>query len=103
MEKILSLLSAIELLDNQIESSVICVERPWFKNSRCVMVELDENLKVPEQLKDSGFEYFLEVDVAKEVLSVFDGSLRSLDDKAKLLIHYAENDAYPDWVYDQPA
>lgn len=42
---------------------------------------------------------FLEVHVAHEVLRVFDDKPPTMEEKLRLLIHYAENDAYPEWVY----
>ena len=61
--------------------------------------EPDESLKVPEDVKISGFDYFLEVSVALEVLESLEGKPSSLDDKLRLLIYYAENDSYPDYIY----
>jgi len=55
---------------------------------------------VPSDLTTLGLEYFLEVHVAKEVLEVLSGRKASKDEKLRLLIFYAENDAYPDWVFE---
>ena len=54
---------------------------------------------MPSYITTLGFEYFLKVHVAKEVLEVLSGRKASKDEKLRLLIFYAENDAYPDWVY----
>jgi hypothetical protein len=52
-------------------------------------------------MKDRGFEYFLEVDLAKELLEHFSSKLRSAAERRNLIIHYAENDAFPDWLADR--
>ena len=64
-------------------------------------VEPDENLALPRDVKGAGFEYVLEVHVAKEVMEVFQGKPPSLAEQVRLLLHYAEHDAYPDWVYSR--
>ena len=46
-----------------------------------------------------GFEYFLEVSLAKEVLSVFGARQPTDAERCRLLLYYAMHDAYPDWVY----
>jgi hypothetical protein len=56
-------------------------------------------LNVPEGIRGEGFEYFLEVSVAMDVLEVLKGKPVSNQDKTKLLLHYAEDDVYPDWVH----
>ena len=47
-----------------------------------------------------GHKYFLEASVARDVMDVLRSrpTPSSTDDACNLLIHYAENDAYPDWV-----
>jgi hypothetical protein len=43
--------------------------------------------------------YFLEVSVAKEVLSIF-GARQTTDvERRLLLLYYATYDTYPEWVY----
>ncbi|HKO46775.1 MAG TPA: hypothetical protein VJV79_03580 [Polyangiaceae bacterium] len=39
--------------------------------------------------------------VAREVVGVFEDNVASLDETVRLLIHYAEHDAYPEWGYDR--
>ena len=81
------------------EDAILCVRQPWEPSAECVIVAPDENLAVPKHIKDAGLAYFLEVHVAREVLGVFGEKPHSHDEKIRLLIHYAEHDAYPDWVY----
>lgn len=81
------------------EDAIVCVRRPWIPSAECVVTEPAENLGVPTHLKNAGFAYFLEVHVAHEVLGVFGDKPSTHEEKVRLLIHYAENDAYPEWVY----
>lgn len=90
------LIAQLEELD---EGGIICAKRPWTASAEAELAAPDENLAVPEEVKRAGFVYFLEVSVAREVVGVFGGKPASPDEKVRLLIHYAENDAYPEWVY----
>jgi hypothetical protein len=90
---------AIQQLDKTDEDAILCARRPWMPSSDCVVVAPSEDLSVPKHIKDAGLAYFLEVHVAHEVLNVFNDSPPTHEEKVRLLIYYAENDAYPDWVY----
>lgn len=86
-------------LDGLEEDSIICAKRPWSETAEAQLVQPDEEWAVPSDVKEAGFEYVLEVHVAKELMEVFEGKPPSLAEQVRLLLHYAENDAYPDWVY----
>lgn len=81
------------------DGAVIFAVKPWAKNSDAEVGDLDNNFKVPQSLTDRGLDYFLEIGVANEVLEVFGTHKPTNDECCELLIFYAENDAYPDWVY----
>lgn len=72
---------------------VIYAKKPWCDTADTL---LSPATAIPI---DNNYEYFLEVFVAKEALEVFEGREISDDDLFKFLIFYAENDAYPEWVY----
>jgi len=78
---------------------VICMKRPWGEFAESIVVPLSASLTVPQNVKEQGFDYFLEISVVREVVGVLKGKHISEEDKVKLLLYYAENDAYPDWVY----
>ena len=64
-------------------------------------MQLDSTAPIPAEMKGLGMEYFLEVVVAKEVCEAF-GDRRPTDSEiARLLMFYAENDAFPDWLYER--
>jgi hypothetical protein len=76
---------------------IICAKRPWHSGSDCVVAEPTPELGVPADAKAQGLDYFLEVHVALEVLeAIGDKKGRELD----LLLHYAEYDGFPEWLYD---
>jgi hypothetical protein len=80
----------------------ICVRRPWSGDAECVLVVPDAAERLPPSAADNGFAYFLEVFVALEAIEVFAEAKPTLDEKVRLLVFYAENDAYPEWVYETP-
>jgi hypothetical protein len=95
----MKLVDVVERLRDLDEDAVLCVKRPWTRDAECRAIVLDEEMKVPQEARAAGYEYFLEVHVAREVLAVLGNRKAATDDKVRLLIFYAENDAYPDWVY----
>lgn len=95
----MTLIEAVSQLASMNDDWVLCAKRPWMFETETKITELDEDLKVPADLRAAGFEYFLEVHIAKESLEVFGARKVNDKDKARLLIHYAENDAFPEWVY----
>lgn len=83
------------------DETTICARKPWSADAECVIVRLTNELTVPDEVKQDGFEYFLEVDVAREVLEVFGEKPGTLDEKVRLLICYATFDAYPDLLINR--
>jgi hypothetical protein len=77
---------------------IICARKPWSASSDAVITKPTEQLGVPSTLRSDGYEYFLEVFVARDVLAALPEP-RTVDDQVALLIYYAENDAYPDWLF----
>ncbi len=88
----------VQALPSLDETLIVCAPDPWAENSELRLLELDDDFEIPESLLDDGFEFFLEVAVVAEVLGVFEGKVVSDDEKIALLVYYAENDEYPDWV-----
>jgi hypothetical protein len=77
----------------------IFAAKPWSTTSPAAAVRLDDEFKPPHGVLEQGLVYFLEVHVANEVLEVFGDRQPSAMEKLDLLIFYAENDAFPEWVY----
>jgi hypothetical protein len=83
-------------LDAWNEDSTICARRPWTAESETVVVVQLPDGGIPSEVKKGGFEYFLEVAVAKEVLEGDRRRTLTVEQKLYYLIYYAENDAFPD-------
>jgi hypothetical protein len=83
------------------DEACIFARKPWLPSSEATAAPLGENFEIPISVSALGFEYFLEVHVAREVLGVLGNRRSSKEDQLKLLMFYAENDAYPGWVYEK--
>lgn len=96
----MKLVEAVENLSTLDRETTIFVRRPWTGDAECTVAMLDRGVAIPKEITAAGFEYFLDVFVCHEVLSVFGTRKPTTDEKLRVLIHYAENDAWPDWVYE---
>ena len=95
------LLASVDTLG---EDQMICARRPWTLASEAIPTHPTKEWGVPEDVKLAGFEYFLDVHTAREVLGVFeqeDAVDETQDRRIRLLMFYAEYDAFPDWVYER--
>lgn len=90
------IMDSLETLD---ENHCIFARKPWSTDTLAVVGSLTDDFRVPAEMADEGFEYFLEVDIATEVLEVFGARQPTLHERRNLILYYAENDAYPDWRY----
>ena len=88
----MTLADAVAALESLDEEETIYASRPWAAMSACVVA--------PTGSKPAGFEYFLDAGTAREVLEALDVELRTPDNVLRLLMHYAEHDAYPRWLGD---
>jgi hypothetical protein len=94
----MKLIDAIRHPD-KINEMTICVRRPWTADSDARLVLVAPMSKIPEQIIDEGYEYFLEGFILQEVLEIPQAEEISDEEKIDLAIYYAENDAYPPWIY----
>jgi hypothetical protein len=94
----MTLEEAVENLDALDSDALICVSRPWSRTSEARVVSTPDG-RAPKDVTEAGYEYFLGIDTAREVLEVFGKRTPSLTEKIDCLLYYAENDAYPTWVY----
>ncbi|WP_315728978.1 MULTISPECIES: hypothetical protein [unclassified Bradyrhizobium] len=90
---------AISSLSNLDDNAVIFARKPWTRQSDAYVAPLDHDFRVPETIKKLGLDYFLEVNIAKEVLEVFGERMPTADQVCDLILFYAENDAFPEWVF----
>ena len=92
-----------EALDRVMQLSdddVIFARPPWTLDADAEIGPLDADYRVPASIKARGLAYFLEASVAREVLVVFGEREPTADECRRLIMFYAEHDAYPDWVFE---
>lgn len=83
------------------DEETILSRRPWQTDGDVLLIRLDEECRVPLPAKNAGWEYFMEIATAKEVLEVFVGAPPAPEERVQLLLFYGENDAFPDWVFER--
>ncbi|WP_316214991.1 hypothetical protein [Bradyrhizobium sp. SZCCHNR2035] len=93
------LLDAISDLSNLNDNDTIFARKPWTHQSEACVAPLDRESRVPEAIKKLGLDYFLEVSVANEILAVFGERTPTIDEVCELILFYAENDAFPEWIF----
>ena len=91
----------LDQLSNLQDDHCIFAARPWTSASRAIAMPLGVDFQTPKEVSDQELDYFLEVHVAKEALEVFGDHAPTRAERHRLLIFYAESDAYPDWVFDR--
>ena len=97
--KLINALDQIQETQDE-NNDVIFAKKPWTLDSEADVRPLDVDLHVPKEIVDIGLTYFLEINIAKEVLEVFEERVPTDEERYAVLIYYAENDAYPDWIYN---
>jgi len=97
----MKLIDAIRHVDDESEDMTICARRPWRADSDACLVRVPAMSKIPKQVIDDGYEYFFEDSVLREILEMPEAQTLSEEAKVDLVIYYAENDAYPSWVYEK--
>ncbi len=90
---------ALDQINGLTDDDVVFARKPWSMESEALIGQLDRDLRVPREIADQGFDYFIDVPVAIEVLDVFAGKKPTPKQRRDLLLYYAVHDAYPEWVY----
>jgi hypothetical protein len=96
----MTLAEALDAIQNQ-EDGVVMAKKPWRMDSEAVIAQLDAEYRSPKDLRDQGFVYFLDAGTVEEVLGVFKSRPSTAQQRRDLLFYYGENDAFPDWLYDE--
>jgi len=95
----MTLFEAIRDLDSLDEESTIYAAEPWTADSQAIVMPQPDDGRLPDEARKLGFEYFLEVWIAREVLQDWVEWVESLNAKPTLqmkcarVIEYAVNDA----------
>lgn len=94
----MKLVEVIDQLNTLPSETFICVRRPWDRASDAVLVPFPPDFRIPAEVKMSGFEYFLEVSTANEILAPLLKVNVTPSQVFDFILYYAENDAFPDWA-----
>jgi len=92
----MTLLDAINTLDDLDEGFTIYAAKPWAENSTAIVSQEPATGGLPTEAEKLGLQYFLEVFIARDFLDDWKGSLNeepTLQEKCARLIQYAINDA----------
>jgi hypothetical protein len=95
----MKLIEIIKKIHEIPENTFIYARRPWNRDAESKLVPFPDDLQIPQSVLAEGFEYFLEVSTAREILEDFLEKKRSLEQVTDFVIYYAENDAFPEWAY----
>jgi hypothetical protein len=91
MARLIDLIVSIAQMDAE---DVIFAKPNWQPESEARVFRLTEDYRVPEEAKELGYEYFLEVDVIRQVLEEFrERADASLEAKCRRVVDYATYDA----------
>lgn len=94
----MKLTEVIGQLSTLPSETYICVRRPWNQDSEAVLVPFPPDLRIPAAVQESGFEYFLEVSTANEILESFLKVSPTPSQVFDFVLYYAEYDAFPEWA-----
>jgi hypothetical protein len=84
------------------EDAVLCARDPFTWGAEAVIAKFTEDFGVPEDVKASGFIYFLGQEDVIRLLDIIASKHVSRRTKAEFLCHYAALDTYPAWFEDLP-
>ncbi|WP_431045628.1 hypothetical protein [Roseateles sp. L2-2] len=84
------------------EGSVLVAKPPLTWGAEAMFVELTDDYRVPQSVKDSGYEYLLGRDDIENLLAFLKKKRVSSRTVAEFIIHYAVTDSTPAWIEDIP-
>jgi hypothetical protein len=94
----MQLIEALENIDSLPGETFICARGSWTRHCEIKLVPYSDDLRIPDSVREEGFEYFLEVDTVREILEGFTPHSPSLHQIVDFVLYYAEHDAFPDWA-----
>lgn len=96
----MQLLDAIFLAAQMADDSVICAREPFHQTSEAVIVQMEEDGRIPHRVRTEGYAYFLETNGVNELLEMIGKKRSSRETKIEFVCYYASWDAYPAWYFD---
>jgi hypothetical protein len=98
----MKLADAIGMIAQMGDADVVFAKVPWTPDAEAVISALNQQLGVPDELKQAGFRYFLEKSLIDELMMVRNDKRLNSEQLIDFVIYYAEYDAYPPWLNDIP-
>jgi hypothetical protein len=84
------------------EGSVLVAKPPLTWGAEAMVVELTDDYRVPQSVKDAGYEYLLGREDIENLLGFLKKKKVSSRTVAEFVIHYAVTDSAPAWINDIP-
>lgn len=85
------------------DSSVIVAKPPLTWGSEAIFVELTDDYRVPQPIKDAGYEYLLGREEIENLLAFLKKKKVGSRTTAEFVIHYSMTDSAPAWIDDIPS
>jgi hypothetical protein len=84
------------------EGSVLVAKPPLTWGAEAMFVQLTDDYRVPQSVKDAGYEYLLGRDDIENLLAFLKKKKAGGRTVAEFIIHYAVADSPPAWINDIP-
>ena len=101
-EAMMNVEEALEKVAQMPEGSVLVAKPPLTWGAEAMFVELTNDYRVPQPVKDAGYEYLLCRDDIENLLAFVQKKRASSRTIAEFVIHYAVTDSAPAWINDIP-
>jgi hypothetical protein len=90
----MNILDVVKNINHFSDEHTIYAVRPWTLHSEAVVMEEPEEDLIPEQLRNTDMEYFLEIYLVREIIEDIadDKKYSTIEAKTQRIIEYAIND-----------
>ncbi len=96
----MNVVEAIARLGEMSQTSVLVARPPLTWGSDALFVELTSDYRVPQTIKDDGYEYLLGREDIENLVKSLSRKKISAQAVAEFIIHYAMADSPPAWIDD---
>ena len=98
----LNLEEAVSKANEMSDDGAIVAKPPFTWGSEAMIVESTDECRVPEPVKNAGYEYVIEHEELLHLLAYLKKKKISSRATAEFVIHYAITDSSPAWINDIP-
>jgi len=99
---VMNIEEAISQFSKMPEDSVLVARAPLTWGAEALFTKLDDDYRVPQQLKDAGYEYLLGRDDIANLTELLKKKKVSKRTVAEFVIYFSINDSVPAWIDDIP-